>query len=225
MNPFHAKLEQSFSPDSLTVLSSLLGCTDLKFVFEQVYCNLNSFPNRHQDEALVRGRSLHRLLCFHQDQATHISAALPPFQYPFVGCPPHLVLTTMSPDEVARQPVDWNQASMVAVSGRLLRIRGYHRYAEVEEYDVQSLIGHTYQPYFPEAPAQFSHLITTVDYFTYLVLDFDHGKQIILERPESSDLILFHDDRAAEVTEFILTSHDDETGQNSYQLRFSFESP
>ena len=121
--------------------------------------------------------------------------------------------------------MDWNQASMVAISGRLTRISGYYRYSSVEEYDIQSLVGHAFEPYFPDAPTKFSHLITTLNYFSYLVLDFDQGKQIILERPESSDLVLFHDDRAAEIMELIQTSYDDETSQNSYQLRFSLENP
>ncbi|MCB0638275.1 MAG: hypothetical protein KDC54_16715 [Lewinella sp.] len=225
MSPFQATLEQSFSQESLAAISSLLGCTNLQFAFDQVYCNLNSFPNRQLDHALVRGRNLRRLLCFHQNEVTHVSVNLPPFAYPFVGSAPHLSMSILSPEQVARNPMDWNQASMVAISGRLTRISGYYRYSSVEEYDIQSLVGHAFEPYFPDAPTKFSHLITTLNYFSYLVLDFDQGKQIILERPESSDLVLFHDDRAAEIMELIQTSYDDETGQNSYQLRFSLENP
>lgn len=210
---FTIKVEQHFNKKSIEVLRKSIGKNRFRFILNYVHVTLDFQPENNFTFCPNRGVNLAKIVSSNSLGSTISNVSIPPFFYPFNNFDKYIQVS-----ENTEEKIDWENVNTISVSGILLKIEIYNFKEEIVSYDVHSLEGHKLENQAINPPASFDCLKTIFDYFVYLVFHFDNDKLLIIERPESSDIVNFHYKNSEELFKHIKEYRDEDSGKLQYYL-------
>lgn len=186
MSPLKITIDQSFTSQSKAELLKLIGKVRFDFVFKHIYTDMNASSKEEDIYPQYFCYSWDRLIAYNQlHEQSAFLINIPSFSYPFTNIEKHITFK-----ETSLLQVDHRQSSVLRFFGCLNRIQIFHFRELSKEYDVNSLKRHELESSFSDVVVEeFDYLETLHDRFAYLVLYFNNEELLVLDRPESLDVL------------------------------------
>lgn len=211
---FTIKIEQHFNKKSLNTLKKSIGKSDFKFILDYVHTTIGLQTKSDFEFSPNRGVNLSKIVSSNSLESIISNVIIPPFFYPYNNLDKNIQID----EDTKEKNIDWGYVNSISVSGELLKMEIYNFREEVVFYDVYSMKGHVFEDVARNPPENFDCLKVIFDYFVYLVFFFEDDKILIVERPESSEIIKFHYNKAEQLLKYIREYRDDDSNRLQYYL-------